>query len=223
MTLKTVIILAIGTCAMCIPMILLMKQYRLDLWKVIPVSIILTVIGTLSTYIWFWIENAWYGGRSFYGAVFLVPVVFVCVAKLFRIPYGQLMDCCAPAECVMLAIMKFQCLRDGCCRGRVLYTGADGVPVVFPSQIAELINALLVMAILMLLSRNEKHRGKIFGWYMMLYGVSRFALNLLREENTVFAIGLPAGNVWSILAVVVGAAWMHCTKLQERKKAYMAD
>lgn len=203
-----ILILAIGTVAMMIPMLILMKRYNLILWKSVPVAVILTITGTISTYIWFWIENLWFGGRSFYGAVFLVPLAFIYVAKWLKLPYLELMDLCAPAECVMLALMKFSCLKDGCCGGRVLCTTAEGIEVVFPSQIVELCNAFLVFLVLMILAWNWKNRGKIFPWYMIIYGATRFVLNWFRAETEAYAFGLPAGNLWSLVAIVTGIMWL---------------
>ena len=85
------------------------------------ISVLLTVSGTLGTFIWYAIESGGFGGRSFYGAVFIVPLLFIPVAYLFRIPYAKLMDLCAPAECMMLVLMKALCLMEGCCGGRVLF------------------------------------------------------------------------------------------------------
>lgn len=190
---------------MLIPILILSKAYRQKLWKSFPIAFILTITGTISTLIWFFIENFHMGGWSFYGAVFIVPIVFVLIAKLFRIPYGDLMDICAPAECMMLVIMKFQCMMDGCCRGRVMYTTADGVAVAFPSQAVELVNALLVFAVLMILAMRKNNRGTIYLWYLIIYGCTRFVLNFFRSTTPVI-FGLSYGTIWSICSVAVGAA-----------------
>lgn len=198
---------------MLILILIMMRMYRVRMWKGLPVAVILTVTGTIGTYIWFLIECSFFGGRSYFGAVFLVPLAFVYIAKLLRIPYGHLMDFCAPAECVMLAIMKYQCLLDGCCGGKVLYSIALDGSVVFPSQMAELINAFILMIVLLVMGYFPKNRGKIYGWYLLLYGITRFVLNLLRETATPFLLGLPIGNVWSLLAIFIGFLWLTDRKL----------
>ena len=213
MTPKTILVLSIGTCAMLVLMLLIGIKYRLKLWKCIPISLILTITGTIGTYIWFWIENSWVGGRSYYGAVFIVPIAFVFLAKAMRIPYGDLMDLCAPAECIMLSIMKLQCLVDGCCGGRVLYTTSEGMDVIFPSQIVELANAFLLMLILMIFAFIPRFRGKLYPWYLMLYGVTRFVLNWFRAENTPVIAGMTFGCVWSLIAIFFGILWICDRKL----------
>lgn len=208
MTPKTILVLALGTCAMLIPMLPMSRQYRIASWKTLLSAVLLTITGTIGTYIWFIVENGYFAGRSFYGAVFLVPPVFFLLAKLLRVNSGELIDLCAPAECVMLTIMKYQCMRDGCCGGKVLCTTAQGMEVIFPSQIAEAAAALLIGVILLVMARNPKNRGTLFPWYMVIYGVSRFILNLFRAEDAVFLLGMTAGNVWSILSVILGLTWL---------------
>ncbi|MBQ7873776.1 MAG: prolipoprotein diacylglyceryl transferase [Oscillospiraceae bacterium] len=218
MNLKTIITLLIGTGAMLVLIAILMKRYEVKIWKSIPVSFILTVTGTIGTYIWFFVEASWFGGRSYYGAVFIVPLVFVFIAKLMKIPYGELMDFCAPAECIMLAIMKYQCLIDGCCGGKVIKIAEDGSEILFPSQIIELVNAAIVMAVLMSMAFSNKWRGKIYPWYLIIYGVTRFVLNLFRGENTPLLLGLPAGNLWSLLSIAIGFMWLKDYRIKIIKK-----
>lgn len=208
MNAKTIIVLLIGTCAMMIPMFFQSKKHQIPRWKILPVSFVLTVVGVLGTYIWFFVENFWFGGRSFYGAVFLVPVAFLLFAKIIDIPYGSLMDLCAPAECVMLAIMKTQCLIDGCCKGR-MFVFNGGKEFRFPSQIAELVAAFILVLVLMLMFYRKGHRGKIYPWYLILYGASRFVLNFFRDEWAQYSGGIPPlGTIWSVCAVIIGVVWI---------------
>ena len=183
MTPKTIIALSVGTVAMLILMLIIGIRYRLKLWKCVPVALILTITGTIGTYIWFFVENSWFGGRSYYGAVFIVPIAFIAISRLMRIPYGEILDLCAPSECVMLAIMKYQCFIDGCCGGRVMFYTHEGTEVLFPSQIVELVNALVLMLVLMIMVFVPKFRGKIYPWYLVLYGTTRFILNWFRADN----------------------------------------
>ena len=193
---------------MLIPILIQAKWRNVALWKCFPLAVLLTISGTLGTYLWFFIENHWIGGTSFFGAVFVVPVLFLAVSKLLRIPYGQIMDLCAPAECAMLAIMKIQCLLSGCCEGRVLGILENGTSIVFPSQIAELINALVILVALLIMSRKKRFGRVLYPWYMIIYGCSRFVLNIFREEWVTTKMIMPFGNIWSLVAIGVGVAWL---------------
>ena len=222
MTSDTILALSLGTGAMLALILIIMLRYRIRLWKGLPVALLLTVTGTLGTYIWFFVESSIFGGRSYYGAVFLVPLAFCYVARLLGIPYGDLMDLCAPAECVMLAIMKYQCLEDGCCAGKVLLSIAIDGSVIFPSQLVELINALVLMAVLMTMAFFKKTRGKLYPWYLVLYGATRFVLNFFRADTQPLLLGLPAGNLWSLLAIFLGVLWLTDRKLAIIPKSTVA-
>ena len=112
---KSLTYLSIGTCAMLLPILIMAIWYKVKIWKGIVVAVVITVAGTIGAYILFYIENHWIGGASFYGAVFIMPIAFLLVPKLLRMPYCEIMDLCAPAGCVMLMIMKSQCFLQGCC------------------------------------------------------------------------------------------------------------
>lgn len=217
-SLKLLLYLAVGTAVMYIPVLILTLRYSQKVLKSVPLTLLLTVSGTLGTYLMFYLESGYIGGTSFYGAVFLVPLLFVPVAWLLRMPYGYALDLCAAGECAMLAVMKVQCLLSGCCRGAVLYVTEAGAPVRFPSQIAELANALLLLVILLCLSRKETNRGKLYPMYMLLYGLTRFVLNLFREARTPFALGLPAGNFWSVWSVLIGAAMLFVLSRKKKQR-----
>ena len=205
---------------MLIPMLLMSTWYNVRKYKVLISAIILTVFGVIGTYSWFWVETGRWGGRSFFGAVFIIPISVILVSKLLRIPYGDLMDLCAPAECVMLILMKVKCIIDDCCEGRVLFNSSSGTEIVFPSQIVELANALILGVVLIFLSKNEKRRGTIYVWYLLLYGITRFILNWFRAENDPFALGLTAGCFWSLCSIIVATVFLiTIKKLQTRKKA----
>ena len=213
---KLLIFLLLGTLAMLVPMIIQSIWYKIKLWKSVIMAVLLTVIGTLGTYIWFFVENLWFGGRSFYGAIFIVPIVFIVIPKFFRISYGYLMDLCAPAECIMLAIMKAKCLIDGCCGGRILFETASGEIIRFPSQIAELIVAILLCIILMFFAYKPKFRGTLYLWYMVLYGLSRFILNFFRD---VWGNGtIPFGTIWSVFSVIIGIIILITIKYKNKER-----
>lgn len=192
---------------MLVPILVQGSWYQLKLWKRFVLAVLLTAAGTIGTYLLFFVENGKIGGISFYGAVFFVPIIFLLIAKILREPYKCLMDICAVAECAMLAIMKVQCVQNGCCSGKI-FTISDRVSILFPSQIAEMINGTILLVILLILSRNKKYQGSIYPLYMLLYGTTRFILNLFRADQSVFLIGLTAGSLWSLISVGIGFIWM---------------
>ena len=190
-------------------------SYTFPVWKILISSAILTGIGLLGAHIMSWIESGNWTGRSFYGAVFLTPVLLWPVSKILSIRYGGLMDLAAPAECIMLALLKIKCLIDGCCAGRHFETKNGSFQ--FPSQIVECVAAIVIMAVLLVIIRQRKNEGKIFQIYLILYGVIRFVLNLFRE-TTPWIGPLAAGNFWSLVSITIGVAAVLLLNRQKRKR-----
>lgn len=211
------VFIAIGTLLMGFPFVIVGRRYGIPLWKCLVLTPILTVVGVVGTVLMFWVETGAYGtiGSSFYGAVFFVPPVFFLLALLFRVPYGRLMDLCALGECAMLTMMRVNCLRSGCCSGRYLCTVAQ-VDVHFPSQIVEGVTVLVIAYVLWCWTVDYPHRrGQLYGWYLVLYGTTRFVLNFLRAEWQ-SPTRIPMGTVWSVIAVGLGALWLFLAARRQR-------
>ena len=189
-------------------------SYQFPLWKLIVSGAVLTGIGLLGAPIMSWIESGNWTGRSFYGAVFLTPILLWPLSMFLKMNYGRLMDLAAPAECIMLALLKVKCLIDGCCVGRVINIG--GVSYRFPSQIVECCTAIVLMMMLLLMIRQQRFEGEIFQSYLVLYGMIRFVLNLFRETTPWFG-PLAAGNFWSIVSVIVGVVSIVLLKQYQKK------
>jgi prolipoprotein diacylglyceryltransferase len=185
-----------------------MKWYCIHPWKSVAITILLVLTGAVGSQVWYFVENLRFGGRSFYGAVFLSPLVFYPVSKLLRIPYGKTMDFVAPAGCFTLALVKIQCLHDRCCEGIVLGVNEDLLYVLFPSQIVEMIAFLLISVILFVMAYNPKNRKQIFLWFLVFYGGSRFILDFFRSHTGSYALGLSAGSFWSLLAFLIGGGML---------------
>lgn len=195
---------------MLLPILLVTHAYRIALWKSVPIAVYAATFGTLSTYIWYFVEGGTFGeGVSFYGAVFIMPIAFLLAIFILREKWTDLLDVFAPSICIMLSVMKMGCFLTGCCAGRELFVNADGVAVCFPSQLAELANALILMIVLLVMAFRKKRRGKLYPWFMVLYGITRFVLNFFRAEYAE-SIGWfpPFGTIWSLVSVVVGGIWL---------------
>ena len=198
---------AIGTGLMLFVTMPSGKHYGQAWWKTALATICLAMIGLAGAVLMFRIESGSWGGRSFFGALFLPPLAMIPIGLLLRYPYRKLIDICAPGECIMLALLKSKCYADGCCYGRVIRFDAHQGIVRFPSQLVELGTALILAVILMIVLFRMKREGYIYPIYMVLYGVFRFVLNLFRETEPFF-MGLPAGNMWSIVSFVLGLVWI---------------
>ena len=207
MTLKMALFLLAGTVLMAAVMLLGNRQYRFPHWKVVLSACLVTIVGTFGARLMACVELGSWTGFSFYGAVFLVPVGLLLAGRCLRLSGGPLLDLCALGVCIMLALMKVNCLVSGCCGGRILFLRGGGTPVRFPSQIVEGAVALLLMLVLLRLLRGGKYEGRIYPCFMVIYGIVRYILNFLRDTEPVVWI-LPSGNIWSLLSIVIGVLWL---------------
>jgi len=197
------LVLLIGMLAMAPIMLLVNRYYKIPLWKVLIILVILTALPYFACKLMFYLENRQWDGQSFFGAVLMAPLLAWLTAKIVREPVSAVMDLHAPAVCIMLAVQKVNCMVAGCCRGKIFAYASNGDSIRFPSQIVEGAVALLLCLFLFWLLDKEKHRGKLLPWFMVLYGVSRFGLNLMRETTPVLW-GMAIGNIWSIVSVFIG-------------------
>lgn len=201
---QRILILCSGTIGMLILMLLRRRAFpQIQIWKFPIISLLLTIAGVAGAMLMFYIESGKFGGTSFFGAILFIPVLLL-PALLLQVRYGTLMDLCAPAECLMLAFMKLDCLMSDCCIGKYL----PALELQFPSQIIEMLTILIIMLFLLQLEHSGNHKGKLYGYYLIFYGATRFILNWFRYGLTPFVWILPAGNFWSIVAVIAGIVWL---------------
>ena len=197
-------IIGLGALAMCVSMVLRKKQFpEVAIWKMVVLTVWLTITGVLGTMILAYIELGTFGGTSFYGAVLLVPLL-IAPAMLMKIGYRDVLNLCAPAECAMLVVMRFDCLEKGCCFGKYL----PELEFQFPSQIAEMVVGIAIMAALIwMLAKNPQ--AQLYPWYMILYGVCRAILQCFRYGGTEpWVLGLSQGHLWSLVSVTTGIVWL---------------
>ena len=197
-------IIGLGAVAMFLSMLLRKKHFpQVAIWKMVLLTLWLTITGVLGTMILAYIELGEFGGTSFYGAVFLVPIL-ILPAMLMRITYKDILNLCAPAECAMLLVMRFDCLDKGCCFGRYL----PALEFQFPSQIAEMVVAITIMITLIQMHRKDR-KVQLYPWYMILYGVCRFILQGFRYGGTdPWVLGLSQGHLWSLVSMAIGTVWL---------------
>lgn len=210
---QRILILCGGTVGMLMLMLLRRKIYpQIQLWKYPIISVLLTIAGVIGAMLMYRIESGEFGGTSLFGSIFFIPILLLPVLFL-RIPFGTLMDLCAPAECLMLVLMKLDCLLSGCCFGKYLPL----LEFQFPSQSIEMLTFFVIMLLLIQLEQKETNRGRIYGHYLIIYGVSRFILNWFRYGVKPFVWILPVGNFWSLVAISIGFVWLIVVSKGKRK------
>lgn len=221
MTITLFLVLAGCAALLCIPLRMQMRWYGVKPLQSVFISLTIIVTGYIGSKLWFFLENGKWDGLSFFGAIYLSPFAFWLAAKWLRMEYLHALDFCATAGCFVLALLKIQCLMDGCCGGMILFLNDEHMYVRFPSQIVEFTTALILAGSMLALSYKEKNRKKIYPITLVSYGSLRFVLNLFRDDwDRAHEMGLflPIGCIWAIMAVVIGAIWL-VTDWRKQKNA----
>jgi len=153
---------------------------------------------------------AWFGG--FVGGF----IALIFLARHYRIPALEFMDSCSPAAAVGYAIGRIGCLLSG--------DGDYGVPTklpwgmsfpngvvptvekVHPTPVYEFLIWMLMAVILWRIGKkalNGEAPGKIFSYYLILTGVTRFLIEFIRINPRSF-FGMSNAQTASLVSVILG-------------------
>lgn len=191
----------------CIVCIILNKLYKIHYFKLLLFIVLSIIYGILSTKIMSWIESGNLTGTSFYGAIFLIPIFVLIFSMIFKVESWKLFNLSAFLGMITSAVMKYRCFLYGCCGGKKVPIVTERGYLTFPSQIAEMIFAIIVFIILTILFFRKKERKDLYPIMMIIYGVGRFILNSYRLVKPVFGF-MALGHLWSILSVFIGVVWL---------------
>lgn len=202
------ITLIIGTLVTFAVMCWTGRLYSIPVWKIAVSVATALAVGVLGAHVMALIEVGKWRGTSIYGAIFFILAFIPPLALALRIPITDLADASAPAIGFLYALMKIRCHINGCCFGRIVgYYVGGVVPKRFPSQLVESAVSFVIALFILLLIHKKSMRGRIAPLSMILYGTGRFILNYYRDTKP-FVLGLPAGNLWSLVSIVIGVVWL---------------
>ena len=198
--------MVLGYIVMIVLMIIKSRRKRYDLGVL---SAFAFATGVLGCKILFILENfAWVqkngltlGGFSFYGAVFLSPMLMPLVGKLLGLNRLESLDCSAICILAMLGTIRIGCYLNGCCGGEVFNVGEYYFTL--PTQLIECIYDFIVLSMLIKYEKSGNAKGLIYPRFLLLYGGARFFIEFLRNTDKDW-LGLSHAQWFSIVAVVIG-------------------
>lgn len=183
---------------------------------------------------------AWFGG--FIGGF----IALLLLARRSKIPLLAFLDICSPAACVGYAIGRIGCFLSGdgdygiptklpwgmsFPRGLVPTTETcvqQGWPAncrVHPTPLYEFVIWLAIAAFLWHMGakalRGPKAKGEIFCNYLLLTGVARFTIEMIRINPRSF-YGLSNAQAASMVSIILGAVllWRVKSKYHRKKKEH---
>lgn len=137
-------------------------------------------------------------GGVFYGGLIAAVIVALWYLRRHRMPMWTVTDVFAPGIALGHVIGRTGCLFAGCCFGRPTdvpwavtfhseYAAQNvGTPLnipLHPTQIYEAGAELLILGLLLLTEKKGRpFPGRTFWGYMLLYGISRFIIEIYRGD-----------------------------------------
>jgi phosphatidylglycerol:prolipoprotein diacylglycerol transferase len=142
------------------------------------------------------ILRIWHGGLVFYGGFVGAVVTAVWYITRHGLPFLKTLDIMGPSIAFGQFVGRIGCFFAGCCYGK-----ACDLPY-------SSLNGLLIFLMLVGLKRIKRFEGQIFWTYVLLYGVTRFALEYFREdERGMFMQGMfSTSQLFGLIMVVIAIA-----------------
>lgn len=175
---------------------------------------ILYVAGTVALgYLLLWVTSWIFGGGKLIGLNFVriatfLPVPIYLLTKLQGDPFGKTADYLAPLVAIFHGVTHLGCIFEGCCHGYAaswgLYSNEVGA-VCFPIQPIEALSSILIAVVLLVMRKHNRQEGRLYAWYLLLYGGTRFLWEFLRDNEKIWH-GISELAFHALGAFVVGLA-----------------
>jgi phosphatidylglycerol:prolipoprotein diacylglycerol transferase len=158
-------------------------------------------------------------GGVFYGGLIAALLVGLWLVGRYKLPAWKTADMIAPGIAVGHVIGRLGCFMAGCCYGRpsdvpwaVTFTDPIasanvGTPLNVPLHPTQLYDAGAELVILVFLLATERRgrpfAGRTFWLYMLLYAISRYIVEIYRNDERGVFFHMPTSQFISILIVPV--------------------
>ena len=153
----------------------------------------------------------WHGGLVWYGGFvggFLGGWLY---ARRHRLVFLRVLDQGIPFLVLGHAMGRVGCFLNGCCYGKptdawcgVIFPGQT--VALLPTQLFETVGLLILYVVLRRLQQPSLLRspGRVFGVYLVSYGVLRFVLEWFRGDQVSSWMGLTLQQLISVVVSIVG-------------------
>ena len=177
------------------------------------------------------ILQLWDGGMSFHGGVIGVSLGIMWMARKHNLDWLRIHDyvaCCIPFGLFLGRLANFVNAelwgRQSNLPWAIVFPNAGGVPR-HPSQLYEaILEGIVLFLVLWLMFWKTKarwQRGKLVGAFILVYGISRFLVELVRQPDAGLehlAWGLSMGQTLS-LPMILGGLYLILTARQRSERS----
>jgi phosphatidylglycerol:prolipoprotein diacylglycerol transferase len=179
----------------------------------------------------------WEGGIVFYGSVMGGTAAFFLYRALRPFPLGPVLDVVAPSLAVGIALGRVGCFLNGCCygdlcdpakvpwavsfpkdsapwwdqvrHGQIAQSAAHALPV-HPTQLYSAIDGLVLFGLLTAFYPLRRRDGEVMALLMVTYPLTRFLIELLRNDESVFFAGMTISQNVSVFLLAGGLLYWYC-------------
>lgn len=141
------------------------------------------------------ILKLWEGGLVFYGGFLGAVLASVLYCRIHRLNFWEVSDLMIPSVMIGLMFGRIGCTLAGCCFGKLcgpnfalglsfhnpLGLGVKNTPL-YPTQILSALNAFIIFAILWTYRRKKQFHGELLAICLVVYGVTRSLIEILRDD-----------------------------------------
>ena len=222
------------------------KKYGIGKLKAFLIVVFSQVIAYPAVFLLTWIENGFqrFGEQNAIRFYVFSALVGLIECKLFKIDFKKCIDFQAVIPPLCYGLGHFACLAKMCCfgyhytEGSLAYkvahalTGTDQLPM----QVLESVSALLVFLIVVIIAfkTHFKVTGKLLGIYQILFCMSRFLWEFLRDNKKIIIFapmnnaagveshgavwGISSLALWAFAVALAGVILLIVLKIKEKNK-----
>jgi prolipoprotein diacylglyceryl transferase len=158
------------------------------------------------------------GGMAMYGGFILVVPLSIPLLRWLDLPFASFWDAAALTILLGMAFTRIGCFLNGCCGGRpsdawfaLSLPDHHGVwRRRIPTQLMEMAFALLLFGAALALRNVAPFPGAIFCLVLAGYGLGRWVLESLREDETagLDKTTMQATSILLVIAALIGLAFI---------------
>lgn len=188
---------------------------------------ILYVTGAVALgYVMLWLTSWIFGGGKMIGLNYIrivtfLPIPILLLSRVFKDSFENVVDFVSPLLAVFHGVTHLGCIFEGCCHGFSstwgLYSN-NARTVCFPIQPIEAISSILIGILLLTMIRRGKEKGKLYPWYLILFGSTRFIWEFFRDNEKIWH-GISELAFHALGALFVGLIWFVFLKRFSKRKS----
>lgn len=166
-------------------------------------------------------------GFVVYGGIIAGVLAAIIYCKVKKISFLECFDLLSPSISLAQGFGRIGCFLAGCCYGRetasflgVVFPEGCMAPAgvkLLPTQLFSSAGDFVITAILLLAYKRRKHTGDVGALYMLLYGVGRFGIEILRSDNRGTVGALSTSQAISIVIIAGSVVLFARNKMRDKK------